>query len=60
MVVRIAVAASASGDVPEWIAARTVQLTNVRPRIEHVDRNEIYDPQHAPKPRRIIDLRPPR
>jgi phenylacetate-CoA ligase len=35
-------------------------LTQVRPRLEHAERNDIFDPSDGAKPRRIIDLRPSR
>ncbi len=60
MVIRVALSASAASDAAEQIAARALQLTNVRPLIEHAERNDIFDPHHAPKPRRIVDQRPPR
>jgi phenylacetate-CoA ligase len=60
LLVRVAVSRSAAGDMADRIAAKTLELTNVSPRIERVERNEIFDPITAPKPRRIIDQRPPR
>jgi phenylacetate-coenzyme A ligase PaaK-like adenylate-forming protein len=58
MVIRVALSASATSDAAEQIAARALQLTNVRPLIEYAERNDIFDPHHAPKPRRIVDQRP--
>jgi len=60
MIIRVALSASAASDAAEQIAAKALQLTNVRPLIEHAERNDIFDPHHAPKPRRIVDQRPPR
>jgi phenylacetate-CoA ligase len=60
MVIRIAVSAAEHDQAASVIATKTLQLTNVRPLIEPAERNEIFDPHHAPKPRRIVDLRPPR
>jgi phenylacetate-CoA ligase len=60
MVIRVAMSVNAGHDAAEQISAKTLQLTNVRPRIEPAERNDIFDPHNAPKPRRIVDLRPPR
>lgn len=60
MLIRVALSGAASSDAAEQIVAKAMQLTNVRPRIELAERNEIFDPLQAPKPRRIVDLRPPR
>jgi uncharacterized protein (DUF2267 family) len=35
-------------------------LTQVRPRLAHAERNDIFNPADGAKPRRIIDLRPSR
>ena len=48
---------------PESASALThevASLTQVRPRIEAADRDEIFDPTTGAKPRRIIDKRLPR
>jgi phenylacetate-CoA ligase len=60
MVIRVAMSVNAGHDAAEQISTKTLQLTNVRPRIEPAERNDIFDPHNAPKPRRIVDLRPPR
>lgn len=60
MVIRVAMSVNAGHDAAEQISAKALQLTNVRPRIEPAERNDIFDPHNAPKPRRIVDLRPPR
>jgi len=60
MVIPVAVSPWAQDDAAATIVAKAMQLTNVRPRIETAERNEIFDPHVAPKPRRIVDLRPPR
>lgn len=42
------------------IAEEALGAAHVRPRIAFVDADEIYDPITAAKPRRVVDLRPPR
>lgn len=39
------------------VADEVVRLTNLRPKIELVDRDVIYDPTTGAKPKRIVDLR---
>jgi phenylacetate-CoA ligase len=59
-VIRIAPGKGTPHLLGERVAAEVTRLTNLRPRIEIVDRDEIYDPTTANKPRRIVDARPPR
>ncbi len=59
LVIRLA-PAQGSAAVGERVAEEVQRLTNLRPRIEIVGRDEIYDPITASKPRRIVDARPPR
>ncbi len=60
LVIRLAPSQGSDGGVAEQVAADVTRLTNLRPRIEIVDRDEIFDPMAASKPRRIVDARPPR
>lgn len=60
LVLRIAPGLGTPPDLGEQIAADVQRLTNLRPLIELVARDEIYDPITAAKPRRIVDARPPR
>jgi phenylacetate-CoA ligase len=60
LVIRIAVASGEQGDVGSGVAEETIRLVQVRPRIETVARDDIYDPLVAAKPRRVLDLRSPR
>ena len=60
LVIRLAPAKGSGGDIGEQIAAEVTRLTNLRPRIEIVGSNDIFDPLTASKPRRIVDARPQR
>jgi phenylacetate-CoA ligase len=60
LLIRLAPAAGSAAGVADQVAADVVRLTNLRPRIAIVDRDEIFDPLTASKPRRIVDARPPR
>ncbi len=42
------------------IASEVTTLTNLRPTIDIVPRDRIYDPAESVKPKRIVDLRKPR
>lgn len=42
------------------VLSEVAKIMLVRPRIEIVDRDEIYDPLTTTKPKRVVDLRPPR
>lgn len=41
------------------IIDQATRTTHVRPRIEFVDKNVIFDPLRTPKPQRVLDLRLP-
>jgi phenylacetate-coenzyme A ligase PaaK-like adenylate-forming protein len=60
LLVRIATVGGESAEIAEAITEETTRTTNVRPRVEFVDRDEIYDPLAASKPKRVLDLRAPR
>jgi phenylacetate-CoA ligase len=60
LVIRIAVSPGAVENVGGRITEEATKLIHVRPRIETVARDDIYDPLVAAKPRRVLDLRPPR
>jgi phenylacetate-CoA ligase len=58
LAVRLATPADRRDQVAREVTAKTVDLVHVSPRVEFADRNEIYDPLVAAKPRRVVDLRP--
>lgn len=60
LVLRVAVAATAAPGFEDGLVAEATKLTMVRPVIERAAANDIYDPMLAAKPRRVVDLRPPR
>lgn len=57
LVLRIAPGQGTPADLGARIAAEVTRLTNLRPQVEIVGRDEIYDPITANKPRRIVDAR---
>ena len=57
LLIRLAPARDSDGSVAEQIAAEVMRLTNLRPRVEIVDRDDIFNPLTASKPRRIVDAR---
>ena len=46
-----------AGDLSGRVAEEVKRLTNLRPTVEIVARDEIYDPTAPAKPKRIVDLR---
>ena len=58
--VRIAPRNGYEGEMAETVAAIVVRLSNLRPVIEVVSRDAIFDPVTMPKPRRVVDARKPR
>ena len=60
LVIRLAPSRSSDAAVAEQIAAEVMRLTHLRPLVEIVDRDEIFNPLTASKPRRIVDARPQR
>ena len=57
LVIRLAPAAGSPDGFADRMIADVQRLTNLRPRIDIVPRDEIYDPTMATKPRRIVDKR---
>jgi len=57
LVVRLAPAQGHAADISERMAEEVKRLTNLRPTIELVERDKIYDPTFPAKPKRIVDLR---
>ncbi len=47
-------------NIAKTVTDIVVKLSNLRPQIEEVPRDEIFDPVNMPKPRRVIDERKPR
>lgn len=60
LVIELALERDADAGLTGRIAAEVTALTNLRPVIEIVPRDRIYDPAAAVKPKRILDLRTPR
>lgn len=60
LLVRVAPKSGAGNAVFDEVAGVVTRLTNLRPELERASRDEIYDPIHMTKPRRIVDLRKPR
>ncbi|MBV9538611.1 MAG: phenylacetate--CoA ligase family protein [Acidisphaera sp.] len=60
LLIRLAPTKNSEASVAEHIAHEVMRLTNLRPRVEIVDRDDIFNPLTASKPRRIVDARPPR
>jgi phenylacetate-CoA ligase len=60
LVIKVAARADAQQALSTEILAEVAKVVLVRPRIEIVERDEIYDPLVAAKPKRVVDLRPPR
>lgn len=58
--VRIAPREGAEQGMSETVAGIVVRLSNLRPVIDVVPRDAIFDPVTMPKPRRIVDTRKPR
>jgi phenylacetate-coenzyme A ligase PaaK-like adenylate-forming protein len=57
LLLRLAVAAGDEDTVARHVAAETVEVAKVTPRIEFVAPDTIFDPNLAAKPRRVLDLR---
>ena len=60
LVIRLALEKGADASVADHTSSEVRRLTNLRPDLEFVARDQIYDPTTALKPKRIVDLRPPR
>src|SRR5690606_34000383 len=57
LVVRLAAAPAQREAIAGRIVEEARRITQVSPRIEYAERNDIYDPMVAAKPRRVVDLR---
>jgi phenylacetate-coenzyme A ligase PaaK-like adenylate-forming protein len=60
LLIKIAAAPKLQETLKSEVLGEAAKVILVRPRIEIVDRDEIYDPLTAAKPRRVVDLRKPR
>jgi len=60
LLVRLAARPEHQAELAETVIAETARTAHVRPRIAFVEKNEIFDPTIASKPRRVIDERPRR
>lgn len=58
LVLRIAAPDAHRAGVERAAAARTLEVAQIRPRIEPALANQIYDPERNDKPVRLVDLRP--
>jgi len=58
LVIRLAAREERRAEAAAAVESETARTAHVRPRIEFVERDAIYDPAGAAKPRRILDLRP--
>ncbi|KQQ74854.1 hypothetical protein ASF70_02850 [Rhizobium sp. Leaf321] len=57
LVIRLAPAQGRASDMSDVMVEEVKRLTNLRPRIELVERDKIYDPTSPAKPKRIVDQR---
>ncbi|MBL0934675.1 MAG: phenylacetate--CoA ligase family protein [Rhizobiaceae bacterium] len=57
LVIRLAPSADARDGIAARMAEEVTRLTNLRPTVELVERDQIYDPTSPAKPKRIVDLR---
>lgn len=57
LLVRMAATNATEDQVRAAVLERTIAMAHVRPTVEVVDRDEIYDPHTDSKPKRIIDQR---
>lgn len=60
LIIRLAVADGTQDAVAETVRQETRKTAQVSPKIEFVDKDDIFDPITAAKPRRVVDLRPAR
>jgi phenylacetate-CoA ligase len=60
LVIKIAAQPTMHEALSASVLSEAAKIILVRPRIEIVDRDDIYDPLTATKPKRVVDLRPPR
>ena len=57
LVLRVAARAGAEASVRDIVIAETVRVAQIKPVIEFADKDAIFDPLTASKPRRVVDLR---
>jgi len=57
LVVKLAPAAGQREQIGTQVLEDVARLTNLRPRLDIVERDTIYDPMSGAKPKRIVDLR---
>ncbi|MBL8589524.1 MAG: hypothetical protein JNK46_13405, partial [Methylobacteriaceae bacterium] len=60
LVVKLAPACGQTDQIGAQVLEDVRRLTNLRPRLEIVGRDAIYDPTGGGKPKRIVDARPAR
>ena len=58
LVVRVAAQPDLRDAVAADVLSETTRTTHVRPNIEIAEKDDIFDPSVAAKPRRVVDLRP--
>jgi phenylacetate-CoA ligase len=57
LIIRLAPSAGQTAEIEASVINEVLKLTNLRPTVQIVERDAIYDPLIAAKPRRILDLR---
>lgn len=57
LIIRLAPGAGQTAEIEASVISEVLKLTNLRPTVQIVERDSIYDPLVAAKPRRILDLR---
>jgi len=60
LLVRVSARDDLHAATAQKIIAEATKTAHVRPLVEFVDKNEIFDPLSGAKPRRVVDQRPPR
>jgi phenylacetate-coenzyme A ligase PaaK-like adenylate-forming protein len=59
LLIRIATEHSSAASVTGRVSEAVMRAVQIRPRVEIVDRDDIYDPTRQAKAARIVDLRRP-
>lgn len=59
LVIRVAAPADRRDETASAVIEKATNLVHVRPKVEFADRDAIFDPLTASKPRRVIDSRTP-
>lgn len=57
LILKLAPSPGARDHMAATVEDEVLRFTNLRPKIEIVDRDDIYDPTTGAKPKRIVDLR---